>query len=106
PTANRFTEVTTYHAATGTLRSWALGENGVRLYGVQRRAMTITPLSSLLLEPKLAEVVRSLRDAGIPIRTEDELRPMRDEDERRAAEVSYLARWRGTVAWVIGRKTP
>jgi hypothetical protein len=31
---------------------------------------------------------------------------MKDEDERRGAEVEHLERWKGVVAWVIGRKIP
>jgi hypothetical protein len=29
---------------------------------------------------------------------------MKTEDERRSAEVEHLNRWKGTVAWVLGRK--
>jgi hypothetical protein len=103
--ATRFVAVTTFNQA-GVLKSWALGDNNVPLYGLQRRGATLPPVDSVLFESRIGDFVRSLRDSGIPIRTEDELRSMKDEDERRGAEVEHLERWKSIVAWVIGRKIP
>jgi hypothetical protein len=102
----RFTAMTLFNVPAGSVKSWAVGDNGVRLYGIQRRGTILPPIDSLLFDAKLGELIRSLRDVGIPIRTEDELRTMKDEDERRGAEVQHLERWKSTIAWVIGRKMP
>lgn len=103
--STRFVAVTTF-GQSGVLKSWALGDNNVALFGIQRRGVTLPPVDSILFESRIGDFVRSLRDSGVPIRTEDELRTMKDEDERRGAEVEHLERWKGFVAWVIGRKTP
>src|SRR5579885_2928911 len=69
--ATRFVAVTTF-SQSGILKSWALGDNNVPLYGVQRRAMTLPVIDSVLFESRMNDLVRTLRDSGIPIRTEDE----------------------------------
>jgi hypothetical protein len=106
PGATRFTAITQFALQTGTVKSWALGDNNVRLYGIQRRGATLPAVDSLLFDSRLSDLIRSLRESGIPVRTEDELRAMKDEDERRGAEVQHLERWKGGTAWVIGRKIP
>jgi hypothetical protein len=104
--ATRFTAVTLFSLPTSTVKAWALGDNSVRLYGIQRRAATLPSVVSVLFESRLSDLVRSLRESSIPVRTEDELRAMKDEDERRSAEVEHLERWKGGTAWVIGRRMP
>jgi hypothetical protein len=103
--ATRFTAITLFNQG-GLVKSWAVGDNNVRLFGVQRRGAVLPASDSVLFESRLSDLVRSLRDSGVPIRTEDELRAMKDEDERRGAEVEHLERWKGSIAWVIGRKIP
>ena len=48
----------------------------------------------------------SLLKGSIPVRTEAELRAFPGEGERRKAERTYLRRWEGRHAWVIGDPDP
>jgi hypothetical protein len=104
PAGPRLVVTTTFNPQTSLLKTVVREENGPELYYRERGPGALPPEVAFLFDAKLADVVQSLRDKGIPVRTEDELLAMRDEDERRAAEVEFLSRWKGTVAWVIGRR--
>src|SRR6185503_18670724 len=48
--STRFTAITLFSLPTASVKSWALGDNSVRLYGVQRRGATLPSVDSLLFE--------------------------------------------------------
>lgn len=110
----QFKQLTVFDATTRVLKSHAYDSAGVELYSVERkfpdtftaqnaRAGEMLPtVSSLLMDVNPEAAGAMLRQAGIPIRTDAELLQMKDEDERRASEISSLARVRNQVAWVIG----
>jgi hypothetical protein len=103
-----FKQVTIFDLNTRTMRSRAYDMNGKELYAMERRFQESAsvvggmPVASLLLDPSVDSVSRVLRSAGIPVRVEAELADMKDEEERRASEVTSLGRLGSTVAWVIG----
>src|SRR5277367_2587160 len=66
PGPTRFTAITLF-GQSGTVKSWALGDNNVRLFGVQRRGATLPPVDSVLFESRLSDLVRSLRESGVPV---------------------------------------
>ena len=105
PAGAQLSVTTTYNVQSGALRVVVREEAGKDLYLLERAPGTLPSVDTFLFNPRLDEVIRVLRDRGIPIRTEDELQAMQDESERRASEVEYLSRWKGTYAWVIGRRT-
>ena len=88
----------------GILRSLLTDSQGLLLYSIERKMADWGPVSSLQLSPLHKEVAGTLRSYGIPIRTEDELALMKDEQERHASEVEFLSRWQGKIAWVMGAK--
>lgn len=106
PGSVRFREVTAYFPATGTLRSWATDENGKSLYETERKAREMSPSAEILFEPNTARLTDSLKAKGIAIQTEAELLPLPNEDERRLAEKTGLARWDKGIVWVVGLKNP
>jgi hypothetical protein len=104
PTGVRFTELTLYNPKEGLLRSSALNETGQILYSVERMLGTFSPAPAVLFGSRSVEIAQVLNKNGIPVRTENELTAMKDEDARRAAELESLNRWNGSIAWVIGKK--
>lgn len=102
PTSTKVRTTTTFNAQTRELVSWASDESDKRLYTVTRKQRLLGGLNALLLDPEVREVVHALRSARIPIRGEDELLALPDENARRAAEVTDFVRWKSGFAWVIG----
>jgi hypothetical protein len=98
-----FKAVTYYNPQTQTLRAYALDDRNQKLYAVERRPDAATGADALLFWSNPHALALALRARGVPIRTEDELSRMKDQDERRDAEMERLARWSGGVAWVIGK---
>ncbi|MGK5089931.1 hypothetical protein WDW86_20460 [Bdellovibrionota bacterium FG-2] len=88
----------------GVLRSLLTNSEGLLLYSIERKIAEWGPVSSLQLSPLHKEVTGTLKEYGIPIRTEEELALMKDEQERHSSEVEFLSRWQGRVAWVMGAK--
>jgi hypothetical protein len=102
PGTIRFKAIAHYNPNTGTLHAYAYDERGQKLYAVERRDDSATGADALLFWRDENKVAAALKARGIPIRTEDELLKMKDEDERRLSEVTRLARWNSANAWVIG----
>jgi hypothetical protein len=102
PGTTRFKVVTYFNPQTGTLHAHAYDERGQKLYSVERRDDSATAADALLFWRDESKVAAALKARGIPIRTEDELLKMKDEDERRLSEQERLARWNSSIAWVIG----
>lgn len=91
-----------YDSTSHILRTWILDERDQKLYKMDRRANEMTPVGEMLFNGNFVEVTAALTKAGIPIKTEEELLKLTDEDQRRAAESQSLRRWRGVPAWIIG----
>ena len=105
--APHFKETTTYDVSTRVLRSRALDDSGRELFSVERKLGDASEAQALRVDRLLFSgdsgvLVRDLKNAGVPIRTEADFHGMKDEDERRAFEVSRMLRFKGTVAWVYG----
>jgi hypothetical protein len=97
-----FREVTIFDARSGTLTGWATDDSGQKLYEIERKSGSLTTTGVLLFDSQEAVIAKSLRELGVPVRTEADLAVMKDEDERRASEVESLGRLNGEAAWVIG----
>ncbi|MGZ3709259.1 MAG: hypothetical protein ACXWPM_11015 [Bdellovibrionota bacterium] len=98
----RFKETTVYSPETGVLASWATDEADHKLYFFERKVGAFTPIDELLFGNDLSAATRMLRARHIPIKTEEELLALPNEDERRAAEEETFMRWKATFAWIIG----
>lgn len=103
-----FKQVTIFDAGSRVMRSRAYDQSGRELYAMERRLNEASPVvggmpvAALLMDPSLESVSRILRGAGVPVRTEAELLEMKDEEERRASEVTSLVRLGSVVGWAIG----
>lgn len=112
PTGAHFKTQTTYDARTRTLRSRAVNDAGVELYRMERRLGSASETGSadraavladaLLLESDATRLVQTLREAGVPVKIEQDLAALETEEARRAAEVTSLGRWNNGVVWKIG----
>ena len=100
-----FKTVTSYDPQRHLLRCWAYGAQNQVLFAVERTRNEFPPVIQLLLQHDVAELTKTLIGSGIPIKQEEELLALPDEEQRRAAEVTSLKRWQGTVAWVIGNSS-
>jgi hypothetical protein len=105
PTLTKFREVVSYNVATRTFRSTAFHDvDNVELYVKEVKSGAMNPLQLLLFEPQLKILTDGLKQAKLPIRSEEELQKMANEEDRREAEISSFARISSAFAWVIGRK--
>lgn len=103
----RFRITSVFVADAGLIRSWVFDESGQQLYGGERKVASggaPASVTALLFDSRLGRVQESLRKLGIPLRTEEELLALKDEEERRSIEVSSLGRWKKSIAWVLGGK--
>lgn len=109
PSGPQFKQTVSVDFATRTLRSRALdASSGMELYSVDRKmeedAQPELPIPTrILIDQHQVTVMRTLKSAGVPVRSDLELAELPNEETRRAAEVSWLARIRGAYAWVIGK---
>ena len=94
-----FKVVTLFDARTRAIRSHALDDGGRELYAMERQLTSneqgIFLPDAILFESNLDHLTRGLRHAGIPISSEGEV-----------AEITWLGRINGMIAWVIGKKDP
>lgn len=98
-----FTEVTLFDFSRGVAQVRALDAMGVELYAKEARlGSDVTAVTELLVGRAADQVTQSLLRAHLPIRTAEALQTMKDESERRAAEIQSLKRWEGRFFWVIG----
>jgi hypothetical protein len=100
--ATHFKEVTYFNPQTETLHIYAFDDRIQKLYAVERRPEAATAADGLLFWHDYRSLENALKARGLPVRSEDELLKMKDEDERRASEVERLTRWNTSLAWVIG----
>lgn len=88
-TSVRFKETTVYDPRTATLRSWATDDSGQVLYAVEKKTKDQTTLDAVLFESTTPRVFHALKGQGIDVQS---------------AEPATLARWRKSIAWVIGAR--
>ncbi|MFN7685575.1 MAG: hypothetical protein ACK5QT_09205 [Oligoflexia bacterium] len=121
PSGSKFIEETYYDAQSGVLKSVALDLQKNELFRAERNLFDSpksgelknresAPLvTSLLFESRLAPMVSLLRRWEIPIKTEEDLLRLGNEESRRNAEKTFLARQKQPsglqVSWVIGDKS-
>lgn len=99
-------KVTTWvNLQNGLLKSWATDPEDHELFRLFRTPASYTPVEAVLLGTQTAVVTQTLKDVGIPVRSEAELLRLQTETDRQQAEMEFLARWKGLVAWVIGAKS-
>jgi hypothetical protein len=97
-----FKDLSIYFPETQVLRSWALDDSDRKLYFTEKKLDRLSIVGKLLLSKDFHEVVSSLKEKGIPVRTEQELLAFRTESDRMKAEILSLARWNGNIIWTIG----
>jgi hypothetical protein len=102
PGTTRFKAVTFFNPATQTVHAYAFDDRNQKLYGVERRPEGATAADAVLFWKDERSLNIALKARGLPVRSDDELLKMKDEDERRAAEDEHLTRWNAGVVWVIG----
>lgn len=88
-----------------SIRCWALNDQDQPLFTIERKENEYPLAARLLLSTQAPGVVKVLKDEKIPIKTEEELFILPDENERRSAEISSFRRWKNTMAWVIGNNS-
>ncbi|MCM2322240.1 MAG: hypothetical protein NDJ90_03155 [Oligoflexia bacterium] len=92
----------------GVVRSCASDEQGKVLFVAERKIGATLDVPSavdaLLFDSQFRRLATALKKQALPIRTEEELLAMKDEEERRASEVLSLGRWKKSQAWIIGGK--
>ena len=118
PTNVRVKVTTLYEPEKNLIRSVAFDEiSNAQLYVHERRTDTgdknkegqpVQAAIAALFDGKVERVTRTLLAQGLPIRTEQELLALKDEEARRAAELVRVDRRvegrKRTIAWVIGAK--
>lgn len=104
PTSTHFKVTTVAHADRGVLRSFVFDDAGQQLYAHERKMgastgdLTLGEISTeVLFDSNTERLISVLRAAGIPV-----LREADAQAEQSPAETMFLARWKKTVAWVIG----
>jgi hypothetical protein len=97
-----FKAVTYFNPATETLHAYAYDDRNQKLYAIERRPETQSAAAALLFWHDDRNLAIVLKARGIPVRSEEDLLKMKDEDERRSSEEEHLMRWNSAIAWVIG----
>jgi hypothetical protein len=102
PTPIHFKSITLYREDTKIIRSWATDDHDQLLYGLEHEASSASSPAKLLLTADLNEVLKTLQEVGVPLKTETELLNLRTEKQRRDAEEVSLVRWNNSIVWVLG----
>jgi hypothetical protein len=104
--AGRFKELAVVDLVNQAVRSWAYDDMGKLLYAAERKLGQkgeggAALSTSVLVSADPIVLSRDLVIAGIPVKTEEELALLKDENERLAAETNWLGRLKDNLAWVI-----
>ena len=102
----RFRAITFFDPSSKTLRSYAYDEQGHELYGVERHYGSETNIpftGALLFDSDADSLARGLVSKGIPIRLEDELLKLPDENARREVERVTLVRMKHVPVWKVAQ---
>jgi hypothetical protein len=97
-----FKEVFYFSLDRQAMYSWAMDESEHRLFGKSRTGAGNTVTTLLTVGSDLHELIRTLKQKEIPIKTDEDLASLKLIQERVAAETEFLSRWNGAPAWVIG----
>lgn len=102
PGTVHFKSITYFNPQTESLHVYAFDEHNQKLFSAERRPDTATGADALLFWTNGRSLDIALKARGLPIRTEDELLQMKDEDDRRSSEDEHLTRLNSAIAWMIG----
>lgn len=102
PSDTHFQLQTWVNYGSGTIQTWSQDDSGQSLYYSQGRISALPAQSAILLGNQVSPVTEALKAAGVPVRTEADLTPLANDDQRVAAELTFMKRFKNTVAWVIG----
>jgi len=106
PTSLHFKELSIYFPELQSLRSWALDDSDRKLYFIEEKIDQVALPRKLLLSKDWQGLIQSLKEKGIPIKTEQELLSFRTEAQRRMSENQSLVSWNGGILWAVGSETP
>lgn len=103
PNGEKFKVVTLYFPVTKLMKSQALdATTGTELFGMEKRSEAL-PLSLLVLyDPHSSEIASALKRNEIMIGSPEEEPAPGASPKAGPAESTYLKRWNGSVAWVLG----
>ncbi len=100
-------EIGYYDVATRVWKARFLDTEDRELYAFERKLGVTDSLASLLLfEMRPGNLITALKNAGIPIVSDAELKALPGEPERNAAEKTSIGRLDKKVGWVIGESAP
>lgn len=102
PTDVHFRETTYFQFDKQVLKSFVTDDSERRLFTIERPASRLSPVAKLLFGTDLRDVIRTLKEKKVPIRSDEDLLALRTEAERQKAETEFLGRLNAAVAWVIG----
>jgi len=91
PGTFHFKTLTTFNQQTGLMRSWAMNDQDVKLYFVERRVEAPLAVDALLFVANPARAESTLMDRGIPI-----------GDDKDGAGAESLDRLKSVATWVLG----
>ncbi len=108
PSGPRFRQVGYFDAKSRILRSRAFDEAGKEIYAVERKLDSELGFGrvalALLVDSSPESLARVLKEAAVPVVTEEDLVSVEDEEGKRRLESQFMGRWNRTqVAWVIGK---
>ncbi|MBC7693425.1 MAG: hypothetical protein H7222_16795 [Methylotenera sp.] len=99
-----FKETAWVDYANESIKSRMFDDTGKEVFAYERKLDLHAPMPDLiLLETRSEMLARALRTKDVPVRSEPELLALKTEEERRAVEITALTRWKGTLAWAIGK---
>lgn len=99
----QFKETTLFFPQTGTLRSLVSDEQGRVLFVWERPGFLTNPALSILFSTDLQTLTRQMKELGIPVLTQEELRVHPSPETKREAEVTGINRFERRIAWTIGK---
>lgn len=107
PTNRKFKSVTYYNPRTQTMRSQALDEMGVELFGVEKKSDALPLAIEVIYDPSFSTVLGALKKSDILTTTEGAT-DSEDSIGGKSGEVisgqALLRRWNGSIAWVLAPK--
>jgi hypothetical protein len=103
--AVHFRETTVVNPTADWIRSWATSDSDQVLYTTERKLSDSPFPDVLLFQSKAHSVAQALREHSIPVRSDEELYSISDEEKRRDFEVESLTRWKGGIDYLIGLRS-
>lgn len=108
PSGPRFKQIGHFDAKSRVLRSRAYDDAGKELFAAERKLDAELGFGrvalAILVDSSPETLARILKEAAVPVVTEEELLAVEDEEGKRKLESQFMGRWNGAqVAWVIGK---